>query len=88
MIWALGIAKGPYDPHDNQEKTALYTSVREAIGVFTERFGTTCCKDLLTKAGCLPRPDPSVRNAEYYAKRPCAHFVEAAADIAAGYFKD
>jgi C_GCAxxG_C_C family probable redox protein len=83
MVWALGLSGGKYDPSDNEAKTALYQSVREAIHEFTEKFGTTNCRELLQKAGCLPKPDPSVRNAEYYAKRPCAHFVEAAAEIAA-----
>lgn len=83
MVWALGLSGGKYDPHDNAAKTELYKNVREAIHEFTEKFGTTSCRELLLKAGCLPKPDPSVRNAEYYAKRPCAHFVEAAAEIAA-----
>lgn len=82
MIWALGITRDGYDPHDNQAKTRMYLAVREAIHEFTEQFGTTNCRDLLLKAGCLPKPDPAVRNADYYAKRPCAHFVQAAADIA------
>lgn len=82
MVWTLGVAGGNYDPNDNAAKTALYTNVREAIDEFKDKFGTTCCKELLLKAGCLPKPEPSVRNAEYYSKRPCAHFVEAAADIA------
>jgi len=83
MVWALGLYGGKYDPHDTAAKTELYKNVREAIHEFTEKFGTTCCRELLLKAGCLPKPDPSVRNAEYYSKRPCAHFVRAAAEIAA-----
>jgi C_GCAxxG_C_C family probable redox protein len=83
MVWALGLYGGSYDPHDNVAKTELYKNVREALHEFTEKFGTTCCRELLLKAGCLPKPDPAVRNAEYYAKRPCAHFVAEAADIAA-----
>ena len=87
MVWALGVAEGNYQPHDNAAKTELYKNVREAIHEFTEKFGTTRCRDLLLKAGCIPKPEPSVRNAEYYAKRPCAHFVEAAAEIAAARMK-
>lgn len=87
MVFALGLAKGTYNPKDNGAKTALYASVREAVGEFTEKFGTTCCRELLVKAGCLPKPEPEVRNAEYYAKRPCAHFVRQAAEIAAGKVK-
>jgi len=83
MVWAIGIAKGNYDPLDNDAKTEMYKNVREAIEEFTAKFGTINCRELLLKADCLAKPDPSVRNAEYYASRPCAHFVEAAAEIAA-----
>ncbi len=83
MVLILGLLTPAYDPQDNAAKTALYRNIREAIAEFTGAFGTTNCKELLLKAGCLPKPDPSVRNAEYYAKRPCAHFVELAAEIAA-----
>jgi C_GCAxxG_C_C family probable redox protein len=83
MVFVLGLSHGTYDPHDNEAKTALYKNVREAIEEFKTKFGSTCCRELLVKAGCLPKPEPSVRNAEYYAKRPCAHFVHEAAEIAA-----
>jgi C_GCAxxG_C_C family probable redox protein len=83
MVFAIGLLNGGYDPHDISAKTKLYEIVRKGIEEFREEFGTTTCKELLLKAGCLPKPEPSVRNAEYYAKRPCAHFVERAAEIAA-----
>ncbi len=87
MVWAIGAGFGEYDPHDNEAKTRLYKTVRAAIEEFKAGFGTTCCRDLLLSAGCLPKPDPSVRNAEYYAKRPCAHFVRFAADCAERYIR-
>lgn len=83
MIFALGALYGPYDPQDNAAKTELYTRIRAAMEEFKKKFGTTCCRELLLKAGCLPKPDPSVRNAKYYSARPCAHFVREAAEIAA-----
>jgi C_GCAxxG_C_C family probable redox protein len=83
MVYALGLLNGTYDPHDTAAKTRLYENVRRGIEEFREKFGTTCCKELLLKAGCLPKPEPSVRDAEYYAKRPCARLVEEAAEIAA-----
>lgn len=83
MIWALGLYQGDYDPNDNDAKTRMYEMVREALQEFNDQFGSTCCRELLLKAGCLAKPNPSVRNAEYYAERPCAHFVKAAAEIAA-----
>lgn len=87
MVFALSYANGTYDPKDNEAKTALYAEVKKSVAEFTDKFGSTNCKELLVKAGCLPKPEPSVRNAEYYAKRPCAHFVKAAAEIAARHMK-
>jgi C_GCAxxG_C_C family probable redox protein len=87
LVFVLSLANGTYDPKDNDAKTALYKNISDGIAEFSEQFGTTCCRELLLKAGCLPKPEPSVRNAEYYAKRPCAHFVAAAAEIAARRMK-
>ncbi len=83
MVFVTGNLFGHYDPLDNNAKKNLYDLVKDVNREFTERFGTTCCRELLQKAGTIPKPDPSERNAEYYAKRPCAHFVGAAADIVA-----
>lgn len=81
MIFVAGALKGRYSPNDLRAKKALYDLVRALKNEFTEKFETTNCGELLRKAACLPRPGPSERNAEYYSKRPCAHFVEAAARI-------
>jgi len=82
MIYVLGHIYGEYDPHDIGSKTELYKSVRELTGEFKKEFGTTNCRELLLKASVIPKPDPSQRNAEYYKKRPCAHFVHKAAELA------
>lgn len=83
MIYILGHIYGDYDPHDTEAKTALYKAVRELSNIFKAEFGTTNCRELLLKASVIPKPDPSERNAEYYKKRPCAHFVRKAAELAA-----
>ena len=82
MIYVLGNIYGDYDPHDTEAKTALYKAVRELSQEFKAEFGTTNCRELLLKASVIPKPDPSERNAEYYRKRPCAHFVRKAAELA------
>jgi C_GCAxxG_C_C family probable redox protein len=81
MVFVLSHHNGGYAPDDNEAKAELYRIVRETCDEFREKFGTTNCRELLVKANCIPKPDPSVRNAEYYAKRPCAHFVHEAAEI-------
>lgn len=79
MILVASALKGEFSPADLSSKKALYALIKEMKAEFSERFGTTNCGELLKKAAYLPKPDPSERNAEYYARRPCAHFVEAAA---------
>ena len=88
MVAVLGMFCGSYEPNDHKAKTDLYKKVRRVSGEFSSKFGTTCCRELLSKANCLCLPDPSVRNAEYYSKRPCAHFVKGAAEIVASVLRE
>ncbi|MGL4368091.1 MAG: C-GCAxxG-C-C family protein, partial [Spirochaetota bacterium] len=79
MVFVAGMAKGDYDPRDLAAKKALYDNVKELITAFTDRFGTTSCRELLAKASVFASQDPSERTDEYFKKRPCVRFVEAAA---------
>jgi C_GCAxxG_C_C family probable redox protein len=81
IAFVAGWARGAYPPLDNAAKKAFYDEIKAAVALFEERFGTSTCKELLAKAGALPAPDPSDRDAAYYASRPCARFVSAAAQI-------
>ena len=81
MVFVAGLKAGAYAPDDRATKKALYDLVKKMVLEFSSLYGTTCCAELLGKASCLPNPDPSERNAEYYAKRPCVRFVASAADI-------
>ncbi len=81
MVFVTGLYAGDYNPEDAEAKKRLYDLVKEVNAEFTERFGTTCCRELLEKAECPAPPDPSERNAQYYASRPCARLVGAAAEI-------
>lgn len=81
MAFVAGARAGGYAPDDLEAKKAFYDQVKDAVGRFKDAFGTDCCRELLAKAGSLPKPDPSARDAQYYAKRPCARFVAAAAEI-------
>lgn len=85
MVFALSVIYGNYDPLDNDAKTEMFRVTREAIDEFRTKFGTTSCAELLEKAGFNPEENPSKRTEEYYAKRPCARFVQTAADIAAAH---
>jgi len=83
MVFVAGAVAGRYTPNDKDAKKALYDRVKQMVGEFSKRHGTTDCGELLRSAACLPAPDPSERNAAYYAKRPCARFVATAATIIA-----
>ena len=81
MVFLAGLAYGEYDPKDNAKKKELYDLVKKMTAEFKEKYGTTNCRELLTKASVLPKPDPSERTAEYYKARPCIRFVIEAAEI-------
>lgn len=81
MVYVAGLHAGDYAPADNVAKKALYDRVKRMVEEFSALYGTTCCRELLKKADCLPKTDSAERNAEYYAVRPCARFVASAAEI-------
>lgn len=81
MVFVAGAFAGGYAPQDGAAKKALYDKVKQMVGEFRKRHGTTDCGELLRSAACLPAPDPSDRTSAYYAKRPCARFVATAAAI-------
>ena len=81
MVFLAGLAYGEYDPKDNAKKKELYDLIKKMTAEFKEKYGTTNCRELLTKASVLPMPDPSERTAEYYKARPCIRFVIEAVEI-------
>lgn len=81
MFMLLGLRYPATDPADKEAKTVNYTSVQRTASVFKDRFGSIVCRDLLDVKREHEPPEPSDRNAAYYAKRPCARFVAEAAEI-------
>jgi C_GCAxxG_C_C family probable redox protein len=81
MAFIAGLHAGSYAPEDLAAKKALYDLVKKMVSEFSNQHGTTCCAELLAKASCPANLDPSERNAEYYATRPCARLVASAAEI-------
>ncbi|MEA4840313.1 MAG: C-GCAxxG-C-C family protein [Bacteroidales bacterium] len=77
----LGMEYPATVPNDKPSKAANYASVQRVGLQFKDRMGSYICADLL-KIGRHPEnPNPEDRNAEYYAKRPCAYCVSIAAEI-------
>lgn len=81
MFMLLGLHYPATDPTDKESKTANYAAVQRTADEFKARFGSIICRDLLDENRPPDSPVPSDRNAEYYAKRPCARFVAEAAEI-------
>ena len=77
----LGLRYPASDPNDKKAKTANYASVQRVAEAFKSRFGSIICRELLDVKRQKESPVPSDRNAEYYAKRPCARFVVEASEI-------
>ena len=71
-----GLHRGNYDPDDNEKKKEFYAVVSAIGDAFTGRFGSSCCHDLLTKAGVDFSAQPKERTDAYYRERPCGSFIE------------
>lgn len=85
---AAGILYGYDEESAPQAKGEHYALIQELARRFTEKNGSIVCRDLL---GLPPKkntfdtdsPQPEVRTAEYYKKRPCPDLVGDAAAILA-----
>lgn len=83
MLLALSYVKGYTDADDRDGKVELYAVGKALTDELQELLGSTICRELLV--GLKLSPVPSVRTEEYYASRPCARFVAAAANVLDGY---
>lgn len=88
MVMLTGFRYPVDDPKDQQARTRNYAMVQRQGAAFKELYGTLVCRELLPAAAAAQRdPSPSLRTPEYYAKRPCARYVESAARIAGKMLK-
>ena len=86
MMLVMGHFFG-YDSAGHPEKDLLYPRVQELGARFRARFGDLVCRNLLeNKASVGGTASP--RTEAYYASRPCARFVEGAAEILLEYLKE
>ncbi len=72
-----------------QARTRVYKVVQELLEEFRKQNGSVICAEILGLKGPIPKGQyvPSERNAEYYAKRPCAAKIESAARIFDEYLR-
>lgn len=87
----LGALDG-YLPTENkmhqQEKKRVYETVQTLAKQFEEENGSIICAQLLKGVEQDCSPTPSERTAKYYKKRPCADYVEFAADLIEKHLKN
>ncbi len=86
MMLVVGNLFG-YDDPAEPEKDLLYPRVQELGARFRHRFGDLVCRELL-KNKVSVGGIASERTPEYYATRPCARFVEGAAQILEEYLRE
>ena len=71
------------DAEDMEGKKSLYAAIQRLGAIFTDKYETLNCRELLNKAGIEAKSMPSERTPEYYRTRPCVRYVEACAGILA-----
>ncbi len=80
MLMAAGCLYGYTTPADYNIKSEHYRLVQELSYRFRERAGSMLCRELLGLDGAS-NPESPVRDARFYATRPCGRVIRAAAQI-------
>jgi len=81
MFLVLGMHYPATDTKDKTAKTKNYDAVQRTAKEFKTEMGSYICADLLKTNHQPENPEPSDRNAKYYALRPCTRCVAIAAQI-------
>lgn len=83
MFLVTSALHGYEDAQDTEGKKSLYALEQRMTALFTDRYETLNCRELLAAAGIEAKSTPSDRTPEYYRTRPCVRYVEACAGILA-----
>jgi len=81
MFLVTGLMSGYSDPKDQTGKRQQYERVQSLAQAFSEKHGSIVCRELLGLTVQKEAPEPSLRTAQYYKKRPCGELVADAAGI-------
>ncbi len=81
MFLLAGLENGSSLPGDANGKKQNYAFVQSLAGQFERENGSLICAELLGIAPKAQDPQPEVRNAAYYQKRPCEEMVASAVRI-------
>ncbi len=89
MFMVAGLIDGYDEPDNPEEKKKHYERIQALAEKFKEKNdGTIICRELLKNIETNTDPKPDARTAEYYKLRPCARFVEDAAEIIDEFLKE
>ena len=81
MFMVIGVLKGYDEIGDTSVIADHYARVQNLAARFKTKFDTICCRELLQGLQTTSGVVPTTRDAEFYKKRPCLIYVEAAAEI-------
>ena len=88
MVMVLGEIIGYVTPETGDKKTKLYEITQSLLKQFEEKYGSLTCRALLKLDVKHDEPKPEIRDANFYAKRPCAELIGGAAEILDNYLKN
>ena len=88
MFMVAGLLYGYSEPKEHREKTAHYERIQYLANEFEENNRSIICRELLGLGAGKENPEPELRTAEYYKKRPCVELVGMAAEIMDKYIKN
>lgn len=81
IFMAAGILWGYDRPGDIEAKAAHYARVQSLAEAFRKKHGSIVCREILKGIVSDSSPNPTVRDAEFYKKRPCLRCIEDAAAV-------
>ena len=88
MAMIAGILYGYEKPDDSAGKIEHYELIQNLVQDFKDKHETIICRELLAGIKKTEGAVPEARTKEYYKTRPCAMFVETAAEILDKYIKE
>lgn len=88
MFMVAGMLYGYSDPKNQQEKKDHYARIQYLAKRFEEENHSIVCRELLGLSTKKEAPEPELRTAEYYKKRPCVELVKMAAEIMSDYIEE
>ncbi|MGN0242472.1 MAG: C-GCAxxG-C-C family protein [Lachnospiraceae bacterium] len=85
MFMVAGMLYGYDSPTDQIAKKMHYARIQELAERFKQENRSIVCRELLGLSQKKESPEPELRTAEYYKKRPCVELVGMAAAIMEEY---